>query len=552
MVTTPLASLPDAQAALDARATEPRNAVYIGGVLTPVLSYTGRHQAGQMATGRLTLPLPRPEQVAPWATVLVQGGHNDLVGTIFAGIIPSYRGSIGSRGDVLTVDLVGWSYRLDEGFRADVSYSGPVALDAVFVAACQRAEIPAWIAEHPTYPDGATSVLLGGNPNIDDGLVTIAANESPLRQLQRWASPYEYAISDTGAGPLRLHRLNGVPDSDPVVTFREGVHLVSADVTWDYRDVVNVYKVIGASYEDELGGGVSIESIADPDEVDPHADIPQDGYRYEEVRNSDLVRWDQADAVRQNLEIKHSAVYAPVRWEAVAVPGLAPGDVVAVETGTLEIDGVYWLTGIDITSDDGGFVATYEGWAGAGEALAGIVDRVTVPVQTTAVHLGDETVSHYKVPAPSGTYRKWDITIPEDASAVNVRGYHHSWNSQTVAGEDTDLTVSRWEVYLPGVDYLNDDNRAEASGTMPHQPERYYQRLNFSAFSVDSTKQPGDDGYVLDPGEWAPFAINLGRLEAGDYQLVFRCGEDAGYDDGEVIAVYLEAYGTTAAAGSTT
>ena len=115
---------------------------------------------------------------------------------------------------------------------------------------------------------------------------------------------------------------------------------------------------------------------------------------------------------------------------------------------------------------------------------------------------------------------------------------------------DTTLTVTRWEVWPPGASRDAEGARPELSGTMPHMPERYFERPNFKVFTTDPKKQPGDDGYVIDRGEWAPFAVKLGRLDPGNWELDIVCGEKAGYDDGEIAAVFLEVFGTTEAAGA--
>jgi hypothetical protein len=549
IIVPPLASLSGPQDALDARETDTTLAVYLGGVLTPYLSYAAQHAVGETATGRITLALPRPPQIVANASVVVQGGHNDLVGTIFSGTIRRWDFAMSDRGDILTLTLAGASRRMHEPLRRDIVFAGPVRADAIFVALCQAASVTAYIAEVPTFISGEP-LMLGGNPQIDDGAVTIKAHSSPLGQFQRLIDPYGYAVSDTPMGPPRFHRVSGTPTGTPVVSFREGPggHLGPSRRVYDFGEIVNVWKIIGQTYTDTTGGTVPIESIADPASVPEHPEI-EDGYRYREQEIGDIVRQDQAAAVRARYEVDFGDTDDPVTWEAVAVPGVAPGDVVAVASETLETDAQYWLRSLDVTDDDDGLMATYEGWAGGGIELPGIIDRITLPIQAEAWHGGDETVPWYKHPAPQGSEKVWSFTLPERASAVNVRGWHHSWNSQTVAGEDTDLTVTRWQIWLASADRTAEDAEPETSGTMPQMPERYGERPAFATFRIDDRRSPGDDGYVLDPGEWSPFSIPLKSLDPGDYKLVLACGEKAGLDDGEVIAVYLEIWGSTEAAG---
>ena len=209
-----------------------------------------------------------------------------------------------------------------------------------------------------------------------------------------------------------------------------------------------------------------------------------------------------------------------------------------------------WLMAMDLTDDEGGATARYDAWAGAGDAYPGIVDRRVEVIQTAPLHTGDEYVAHYAQPAPVGTEYAWPFTLPDRVTVANCRGHCHSYNSQTVAGEDTELTVTRWEVWEAGVDRTNDDNQPISSGTMPVQPERYFSGISFVPFTTAPGTQPGDEGHVVNAGEWVPFAVNLRTLDAGDYVLVLKNGEKEGVDDGEVRAVYLELYGTTVAAGA--
>lgn len=547
MVTTALASFSGPQDALDARRTTPRGTCYIGGVVTPYIDYSISFRVGQTATGRITLPLPRPDWVQPNADVVIEGGHNDLVGTLFAGFIPRLSFAMTARGDTLELTLVGQSRRLVKPFRDDMTWQGPVDAGQVFSDICDRAGVPSYIAHAALFPSG-TTLTLGGNPNVDDGTVVIEANSSPLGQFQRLVKPYAYAVTDTPSGAVLFHRVLGTPSGSPVVTFREGQHLGDTRRTYDVAGIVNVWDVQGVTYTDAYGGQVPIRSVADPSEVEPHPEVPGDGYSYEIVTNSDIVRPDQADAARNVAEIKRGAADAPVTWAGVAVPFVAPGDVVELDAETVEGTGLYWLDSLDIEDGPGGHMATYTGVVEAGEEYPGIVDRTTIDIETGIWHGGDEYVAHYANKAAQGTYKGYFFTLPERVTVANVRGLCHSWNSQTVAGEDTDLTVTRWEVWEAGKDWLDDEDQPVSSGTMPQMDERYFSRLTF-----DPTKRVVfEDGSVKDPigfYYWSPFAINLRSLDAGDYWLVIKCGEKAGIDDGEIANVYLELFGLVVAAG---
>lgn len=542
------ASLATAQQALDALDTDARLTVYVNGVLTDVTGYSGQHGVRQeVATGRLDLLLPRPAWVTPNAPVEVQGGHNDLVGTIWSGFIPNRKSSLTDRGAVFSVSMVGWAALLAEPERYDLVYPGPISARALFVALCELKGVPSYIADQTTYPDGVTEVMLGGNTRINGGAVTIRGGSSPLSQYNRLVEPYGYATFDTPQGPVVLRRVSGMPPGEPVVTFAEGLTIGTVEGDHDTRGIANYFDVYGAEYEDEFGGRVPIRSA--PDEWPANPDIYPGGRRYRKVTNSDLVRQDQADAMRENLELNDSVAATPVRWTAVGLPGLAPGDVVAVESATVEVGGRFWLMDLDLSSDDDGFTGSCTGWAGGGVALDALNDRIEIPIQTAPVHLGDETRSNYAVPSPTGRSRQWTFTLPARVSVANCRGRAHGWNSQQVAGEQTDLQVSKWEIWRVGVDQANKDNRPESSGNMPVMNENIRSRLPYNpnanvTFEDGSTRNP--IGYYY----WSQFAINLRALDAGDWILKLVCGEKAGFDDGEVALVILECYGTTEPAQS--
>jgi hypothetical protein len=71
-----------------------------------------------------------------------------------------------------------------------------------------------------------------------------------------------------------------------------------------------------------------------------------------------------------------------------------------------------------------------------------------------------------------------------------------------------------------------DAPRPEASGNMPIVNEDLALRKNYNLLS-----------------NWQPFAINLGRLEPGNYVLRLVSGVKAGPDDFEVRDVILETFG---------
>ena len=510
------------QDVLDAASTEARFFVFVNRILTPAFSYNGQHGTDQaVATARLTLDLPRPGYLTPNAPVEVQAGWDNRVGTIFSGRIPARTAAFDETDATLTIQCVGWASLLAYPDRFDLVYPGPITLRDLFLSLCARRRIPSYAADDVTSPDGTVAITLGGNPAIDEGRVVIPAGTSPLTFLNTAAELYGYRVYDTPAGTVRLSRVSGTPVGTPVATFAEGRHLERASRDYDVSDMVTYHDVRGESYEDSAGALVPIRSIP---AVVPAVDYLPEGYTYRKTDSSLIVTQAQADIVRQRLEIDTSLPQAPLAWTAVGLPGLSPGDVVAVESDTIEAPAglTYWLTDIDLTYDADDFSGRYRGWAGGGQPLPQGVDRQEIVLQAAPRHIGDEVVPWYAQPSPAGRELSWTVTIPERATAVNIRGMHHGSNSQLIDGAAADdLTVSRWELWRPGED------KAESSGNIPAVPENYTQQLPYATYL----------------SLWTPFAVNLRGTEAGTVTIKLIAGDNAGIDDLEVRDVVLEYFG---------
>ena len=495
--------------------------VFIDGVLTETTAFDAQFDVNAaMATATLELDLPRADHVTANAPVLVQAGWNNYIQTVFSGRIPRWSGAISADDAALTVTAVGWSSLLAWQERYDLEYQGPISLRDLFLSLCQRRGVPSYQADDVTAPDGVTTIMLGGNPQIDDGKIIIPASTDPLRFLNQCAEPFGYRVYDTPAGTVRLSRISGLPVDAPAVTFTEGADLEYIEGEYNTEGIINYWDVRGPSYEDAYGAVIPIRSIAATVPYDPI--LAPEGYRYKRDDNNLLVTQSLADIVRNVREIDYSAPQTPVRWEAIALPGLQPGDVVGITSATTETTGTYWLTSLDlgITGDD--FTATYGGWAGAGVPLKHGRDKQVYTLQTTPLHLGDEVVPWYAQPSPQGREKSWTFTIPERATAVNVRFWHHSTNSQLIDGAAADdLSVSKYELWRPGAD------KAESSGNIPPHPENYNLRL------------PYGSGYT----HWTQSAVNLRGTDAGTITLKLMAGENAGFDDFEVRDVTVEVYG---------
>ncbi len=547
-----LTTFPTSQDALDATYTETRNTVYIGGVMTECKSYNTQHRVGQMATASLVLTLPVGDHIKANAEVEVWDGHNNLMGIRFSGRIPAWKKAMTENGNLMTIRPVGWSSLLAYRERYDLEFAGPITARAVFDSLCSRRGVPNYRADVVLDDTGTIEVTLGGNPYIEEGIVTVPASQSPLSWLNSAVEPYGYRVYDDLLGTVRLSRLSGLPTGVPVVNFIEGTNLLSADQDYDISDIVNYWEVEGPIYEDDIGRSIPISAI--PEFIEQDDLIPvNSGVNYQQYRNGDLVTQQQAEIVRRRLEIDTSEPSDPVSWSTVAVPNVSPGDTVSITSETLGITENFWVMGVDTANDDGGLVATYEGWRGSGSALPAGVDLITIPLQTSAIHLGDETVPWYEVPAPNGNIstieHSWDFTIPKRATAVNVVFYVHGSNSQFIGGVNEDLTVSKFELWkLPILD--PEEDTPHASGTLPVLDEHYASRLAYNP-SASVTFEDGSKKNPIGLYYWSRGAISLKGFdeEQVDVRLKLISGKNTKatlgpQDDFEIRDMYVEVYGT--------
>ncbi|MDQ3224530.1 MAG: hypothetical protein M3Q75_13840 [Gemmatimonadota bacterium] len=531
-----------AQDVLNALDTAPRSTVYVGGVTVDPISWDAQTDVDGTATSTITLSLPRPLTVVANAVVEIQAGHDDFIGTAFSGRIPSWKSAMSTSGNLLTVRAVGWSSLLTYRERFDLTFDGPITLKALFDALCARRGVPAYIADDATDPTGTITITLGGNPQVSEGKVTIPAATSPLAFLRTACAPFGYRVYDTEDGIVRLSRVSGLPAGDPVVTFTEGVQILSGEASYDIGGIVNYPDIHGQTFEDEYGASIPIRAFPAAIPSNPLIPVNQ-GITYQDTRNSNLVTQQMAEIALSVAQIDNAAPDTPVRWEAPYAPGVSVGDPVQVDAGTVEAAGLYWLVSMD-TKDNGG-TATYDGYAGSGVALPAGNNLVVTRIQTGVTHLGDEVLSHYAVPSSNGTTsttKNWNITIPDRATAVAVRFYHHGTNSQISGGVENEIEVSKLQIWPAGTTNFKEegDNRALTSGNLSSMPEELAAKRNYSTFVVAS-----DGTTVTNPGFWKPGAVNLSRLDAGEYILRLVSGVKNGADDFEVRLVDLHVYGVS-------
>jgi hypothetical protein len=499
--------------------------VFVEGVAVDVQEYHGSHDTEQpVGTGSLVLSAPVPEQVAFNATVEVQAGYAGAVRRVFHGRIPAYDGAIEERGVSARILLEGWASLLTFTDFADLSWPGPISLKELFRAICERRGVPLFLADDTTYPDGTTTIMLGGNADVDEGKIIVPRRQTPLSLLERLSRLFGYRVFDTPAGVFRLQRVSGLPDGSAVATYAEGVNAYRFAWRASTVPMVTYWEVNGARYTAADGTDVEIRSI--PAAVPYSAELDPPGYRRDEFSDQALISQGLADAVREVLEIDRGAPQRIQSWEVDGDPERQPGDIVTVQSATADEAGLRWLMNINRDVTERGFYDRMEGWSGNGAALAAGADCVSELLHGPGggLHLGDETISWYRTPAPHGTSWTLAFTPATSYSSISVSAYAHGCNSFFVGGMNSASTVSRLEIWQGSL--------LIGKADLPVLDENYALQRPYS-----------DDQY------WTAVEVAIpGRVEAGAAELRIVAGSNAAasfapIDDFEIRDVTLRLCG---------
>jgi len=237
----------------------------------------------------------------------------------------------------------------------------------------------------------------------------------------------------------------------------------------------------------------------------------------------------QAAGVRNVFEIDRSEVQEYVSWDCVGYPHLQPGDVVTVTGASHGLTAQrLWLMRIDQSVSAQGYMATMEGWYGAGTALAAGNDcrteTVTIPGDG-CVHLGDQTMSWYKDPTSDGTEFSIDFTVTTaDYTSLRLTGRCHGTNSINESTPVTGSKIEIWQLPDPSLPEGPTNELRRAGGVdLPTANEEQRKRRNYSSSNT----------------YWTSFSLPLsGNLKEGAAELRIIAGEYSepsdGIDDFEV------------------
>lgn len=514
-------------AAMAANVRPVRLYVRIGGVAVSATEAHTRHSVDQpVGTCTVYLAAPRPASLAMNAEIEIEAGYAGATRRIFHGFVTDDDSDTDNRGNLVRVDGAGWASRLAYPEPNGIEITGPVSLKDAFRSLCLLREIPTYLADDTTYVDGTTEITLGGNTQVSGGHVRIDSKTSPLAWITRTAKLFGYRVFDSPDGAVRLARISGLPPTAEasVQSYSEGVNCYRLSNTRDRDRMVTYWEVLGARYTDTDGGVTQIRSI--PSSVPYDATLDPPGYRKDTLNSQELVTSVQAQGARNAHETDYSELYQEVTWEAAGRPDLQPGDVVTVAGASHGLSSQrLWLTDIDQSVTDRGYLARMAGWFGAGTALAAGNDAVTVSLGSTCYHIGDETVSWYRTTTPNGTSVTIDITVADaDYSSLRLTGIAHGCNTYGTGNTGTPTTgsvVEVWQLADPSLPESGSNEKSrKGSVTLPTLDEEYSRQRNYAA----------TDTY------WTAFSLPLpGTLKVGAAELRLIAGTNpSGYDDYEL------------------
>lgn len=318
---------------------------------------------------------------------------------------------------------------------------------------------------------------------------------------------------------------------EPVYWFDEGVNLRSADFDIDRTPIVTYVEQIGRSYTGTDGGNSQIRSI--PDAVPENDYIAPQTYIHKRYTSPWILTDRQAEGARNVKEIDLSTPDERFKWTTAGRPDVQPGEICVVTMPTWGIlNRPLWITRLaDDVDDRSGYVQTYSGWSGGGEALPAGEDCDTIPVATSPRHMGNETLSWYADPSPNGEEDTIHLDNPfEDYSSIRVEGYAHGCNSyyNNKASEGSQIEI--WQKPDPAAaDSADNELRRIGTVLLPTLNEEASKRRNYAS----------SNRY------WTWFSLPIGgRLKFGAFDLKFIAGENPdGRDDYEVKGVYLKVCG---------
>jgi hypothetical protein len=235
---------------------------------------------------------------------------------------------------------------------------------------------------------------------------------------------------------------------EPLFWFSEGGSIDGRIRTFgwdtDRSDIVTYVEVVGKTYTGLDGGKNQPRSI--PAEVLPNDDVAPQTYVHEKFSSNWLVTDEQVEGARNAYEVDLGAPRHDFSWTAGGRADVQVADIGVLISPTWELlNQTVWITEVrDDVTDRGGWVQSFQGWYGGGQALPAGDDCVYKTIATGPIHVGNQTISYYAHPAPQSTLNddddmQWSIgfTVEDaDYSSIRIEGEAHgsnTYNEKTVS-----------------------------------------------------------------------------------------------------------------------
>ncbi len=424
----------------------------------------------------LTLPKTMLPFINWHAPVEIIAGYVETgTGYVFTGTVSGMQESFGENGPEYQVSAEGPLKAMTMPRKSRVRYMSLRTVRAIIANEAYAAGVAGFEADKVLYPDANEEIVLGGNPFVDNGYVTIEKGAVPLDIVQHLATQFGYRVFDRPGLPPRLQRISGEP-TNPAFIVQQGVDLFSIQRVRENTGNANFWIVRGAQWQD--ANGVPTQAISQPAVV-PSSGYFLGGWRLAEPPSDPfLVNNRHTKAVRNVHEIDHTRPSDTVTIELEGDHTIMPGDVVTVLSNDVRITNAQnrWITSVSHSFSEAGFWTTIDAWTGGGQVLAGGSDLVQVLVASGTYHLGNVSKSNYAKPSPDGTLVSLNFTVPEQFLALYITARTHGANSfwREIAGDEVG---QRWPEHIEGRDSrieILQQNEVVATVTLP----MFYEALN--------------------------------------------------------------------------
>ncbi len=242
--------------------------VRIGGVVVDATEARVTQDVDQpVGTCTVYVRAPRPPSATLNVSIEIEMGYPGAVARVFYGRIPSDESVSDDGGDFVRIDGVDdASLMVDAEFNG-VELAGPISLKDANRSLWELRGITAYLSDDSTAVDGLTTIMLGGNDQIDGGNIRIDNQTGLLDWQNRTSELYGYRVFGSSDGSQRCARISGLARpqfSDPdLTTDLAALDYVQPRTTLNFRSGPGTsYDVIGQATTDDIGRVIGDEPVS--------------------------------------------------------------------------------------------------------------------------------------------------------------------------------------------------------------------------------------------------------------------------------------------------